>query len=154
MPTFATGWSPSKESYRLCLDEETEKPQRDTRNTSGRLHGASTRKITMWPHIFSLLSLFWKTQSRLTRSPRYVPLYSPSSTSECLNSLYETWYVCRDTWAHLNGVLHKSLPPVCVSVCVSLLGNSWTRHFLCSPCGIKASTRLVLPRTYYYIKKR
>jgi hypothetical protein len=36
-------------------------------------------------------------------------------------NLYETWYVCHGTWAHLNGVLHKSAPSVCVSVCVSLL---------------------------------
>jgi hypothetical protein len=35
----------------------------------------------------------------------------------CTN-LYETWYVCRGTWAHLNGVLHKSLWSVCVSLCV------------------------------------
>jgi hypothetical protein len=33
-------------------------------------------------------------------------------------NLYETRYVL-DTWAHLNGGLHKSLPSVCVSVCVS-----------------------------------
>jgi hypothetical protein len=35
-------------------------------------------------------------------------------------------YVYHGTWAHLNGVLHKSLPSVCVSVCVafpSLLGK-------------------------------
>jgi hypothetical protein len=41
-------------------------------------------------------------------------------------SLYETWYVHHGTWAHLNGVLHKSLSSVCVSECVSptlLLGN-------------------------------
>jgi hypothetical protein len=38
-------------------------------------------------------------------------------------NLYETWYVrvCHGNWTHLNGVLHKSLPSVCVSVCVSLL---------------------------------
>jgi hypothetical protein len=29
---------------------------------------------------------------------------------------HETWYVFHGTWAHLNGVLHKSLPSVCVSV--------------------------------------
>jgi hypothetical protein len=36
-------------------------------------------------------------------------------------NLYETWYLYNDNWAHLNGVLHKSLPSVCVSVCVSLV---------------------------------
>jgi hypothetical protein len=51
-------------------------------------------------------------------------------------SLYETYYVYHGTWVHLNGVLHKSLPSVCVSVCVSLLsllGNGSVkclRHFI------------------------
>jgi hypothetical protein len=35
-------------------------------------------------------------------------------------SLYETWYVYHVTWSHLSGVLHKSLPSVCVFICVSL----------------------------------
>jgi hypothetical protein len=51
------------------------------------------------------------------------PLYQPLNTS---TSLYETWYLYQNTWAHLNGVLHKSLPLVCVALCVSLqslLGN-------------------------------
>jgi hypothetical protein len=34
-------------------------------------------------------------------------------------NLYETWYVCHGTWAHVNGVLHKSFPYVFMSVCVS-----------------------------------
>jgi hypothetical protein len=38
-----------------------------------------------------------------------------------VTNLYKTWYVYRGTWVHLNGVLHKSLPSVCVSVCVSYL---------------------------------
>jgi hypothetical protein len=38
-------------------------------------------------------------------------------------NLYETWYfyVYYDTWTHLSGVLRKSLPSVCVTVCLSLL---------------------------------
>jgi hypothetical protein len=31
-------------------------------------------------------------------------------------NLYETWHVYHGTWAHLNGVLHKSLPSVCLYV--------------------------------------
>jgi hypothetical protein len=31
-------------------------------------------------------------------------------------NLYEIWYVYHGTWAHLNGVLHKSLPSVCLYV--------------------------------------
>jgi hypothetical protein len=33
-------------------------------------------------------------------------------------NLYETWYVYCGIWAHLNGILHKSLPSVCVFVCI------------------------------------
>jgi hypothetical protein len=46
----------------------------------------------------------------------------------CVNfwtDLYETCYVYYGTWAHLNGLIKKSLTSVCVSVCIalSLLGN-------------------------------
>jgi hypothetical protein len=34
-------------------------------------------------------------------------------------NLYETLYVYHGTWAHQNCIPHKSLPPVCVSVCVA-----------------------------------
>jgi hypothetical protein len=37
------------------------------------------------------------------------------------SNLYESWYVYPDIWVHLNGVLYKSLPLVCVSVRVFLL---------------------------------
>jgi hypothetical protein len=75
-------------------------------------------------------------------------------------NLYETWYVYYGTWAHLNGILHKSLSSVSVSVCVSPLSllhngsvntfprqlihetrkNFWTRRFLCGPCCIKGES--------------
>jgi hypothetical protein len=42
-------------------------------------------------------------------------------TFECLNQSLQTWFVYLGTWAHHNGVLHKSLPSVCVSVCMALL---------------------------------
>jgi hypothetical protein len=45
-------------------------------------------------------------------------------------NFYETWYVYHGTWAQLNGVLHKSLPPVCVSLCVSLIS-------LLGKCSVK-----------------
>jgi hypothetical protein len=34
-------------------------------------------------------------------------------------SLYKTWCAYHGTWAHLNSILHKCLPSVCVFVCVS-----------------------------------
>jgi hypothetical protein len=46
------------------------------------------------------------------------------------NNLHETWYVYHGTWAHHNGVPHKSLPSVSVSICVShpsLLGKGSVR---------------------------
>jgi hypothetical protein len=49
-------------------------------------------------------------------------------------NLYETWYAYHGTWAHFNGVLRKSLPSVCVSVCVSLI-----------PLSDKGSVKYILP---------
>jgi hypothetical protein len=56
-----------------------------------------------------------------------------SSPLNAWTNRYETRYVYHGTWAHLNGGLHKSLPSVCVSVCVSpleLLGNGSVYTFL------------------------
>jgi hypothetical protein len=39
-------------------------------------------------------------------------------TSEYIINFYETWYVYYETWANLNGVLHKSLPSVFVCLYV------------------------------------
>jgi hypothetical protein len=56
---------------------------------------------------------------------------SPYRLLNAWTNLYETWYVWHGTWAHLNCVLHKSLPLVCVCVCrcipLSLLGNGSVR---------------------------
>jgi hypothetical protein len=44
--------------------------------------------------------------------------------SNTWTNVSETWYVCHDTWARPNGVQHKSLPSVCVSVSLlSFLGK-------------------------------
>jgi hypothetical protein len=51
---------------------------------------------------------------------------TPPSPIQLLNAWtnrYETLYVYHGTWAHLNSVVHKSLPSVCVSVCVSLFSS-------------------------------
>jgi hypothetical protein len=62
--------------------------------------------------------------SRLTRSSSCLCIYvSLLWTFECLNQ-YLWNLVCtvyHGNWAHLNGILHKSLPSVCVSICISLL---------------------------------
>jgi hypothetical protein len=77
-------------------------------------------------------------------------------------NLYETWYVYHDAWVHLNAVLHKSGPLVCMCIiagqrlCENVTAatntqarkmNCWTRSFLCGPCRFKERRRLVLPRT-------
>jgi hypothetical protein len=56
----------------------------------------------------------------------------PNQLMNAWTSLSETRYVYHGTWAHLNGVLYKSLPSVCVPVCVSLLsllGNGSVNTF-------------------------
>jgi hypothetical protein len=55
---------------------------------------------------------------------------SPLSTFDYLANLYEPWYVYHGTWAHLSGVLHKSLPSVCVCMCIFLIvARQWLdRH--------------------------
>jgi hypothetical protein len=75
-------------------------------------------RTTRSPFIFSLLSLLWKNKSRLMRSPCWVSVYPSYQLLNGWTNLYETWYVYHGTWVHLNGVLHKSLPSVCVSICV------------------------------------
>jgi hypothetical protein len=48
----------------------------------------------------------------------------PLSTSECLNNLFEIWYLHHGTWPQLKGVLHKSFPSVCVyKLTVARLGR-------------------------------
>jgi hypothetical protein len=73
--------------------------------------------------IFSLLSLFWKNKSMLMRSSCCACLcVSLLSNLNAWTNLYETWYAYHGTWAHLNGILHKS-PFVCMFILLSLLGN-------------------------------
>jgi hypothetical protein len=48
-------------------------------------------------------------------------------------NIYETWYVYNGNWTHLNGVLHKSFPLVCVSACVSLLSLLGNGSVKCIP---------------------
>jgi hypothetical protein len=60
----------------------------------------------------------------------------------------ETLYIRHSTRAHLNGVLHRSLPSICVCISIPLIvarqrpgrhvpaakKNCWRRRFLCGPC--------------------
>jgi hypothetical protein len=57
----------------------------------------------------------------------------PCQLLNAWTNLYETWHVYHGNWAHLGGVLHKSLPSVCVSVCVSLLSLLGNGSVKCLP---------------------
>jgi hypothetical protein len=61
----------------------------------------------------------------------------PQQLLNAWTSLYEIWYVYSGTWAHLNGVLHKSLPSVSVTE-LSLLGEGSVK---CNPSFV-ATLRL------------
>jgi hypothetical protein len=73
--------------------------------------------------------LSWKNKSMLMRSfcclclclfiCLCVSVFPPHQYLKAWTKLYETWYVYHGTWAHLKGVLHKSLPWISVSLCVS-----------------------------------
>jgi hypothetical protein len=81
-----------------------------------------TRKPTRSADV-CLRSLFWLVLAYFSKAGLCVCMSVYSLPPELLNAwtdLYETWYVYRGTWAHLNSILHKSLPSVCVcvSVCV------------------------------------
>jgi hypothetical protein len=54
--------------------------------------------------------------------------------SNAWTNLYETRYVYHGTWAHPNGVLHKSLPSVCVSVYPPI--NFWMPEPICMKLGM------------------
>jgi hypothetical protein len=74
------------------------------------------------------ISLFWKNGSGLMRSPFSLYIRPPPSTFEWPNQ-YLWNLVCTvyyGTWTHLNSLRHKSLPSVCVCMCIPLflLGNS------------------------------
>jgi hypothetical protein len=84
----------------------------------------------------------------------------PYSFLNAWTNLYETSYIYHGTWGYFNSTLHKPLPSVCMSVCVSLLlllGNGsentfpsnrihttieelWMCHFLCGLCLIKGDS--------------
>jgi hypothetical protein len=59
----------------------------------------------------------------------------PSHLLNASTNVYETLYVrvYHCTRAHLNGVLHKSLPSFCVSVCISLLSLLGKGSVKCIP---------------------
>jgi hypothetical protein len=56
--------------------------------------------LSVWLRVYIYVSLFW--------------------TFDSWTSPHETLYMYHDSWFHLNGVRHKSLPLFFVSVCASL----------------------------------
>jgi hypothetical protein len=66
--------------------------------------------------IISQLSLFWEIKGGLCNHHAVCVCVSLPSTFEWMNQSLWYFYVYHGTWAHLNGVLHKSLPLVCLYV--------------------------------------
>jgi hypothetical protein len=94
-------------------------------------HAAKDRYNRKLFTIFSLPSLVWKNKSSLMKSSCYlcVCLYPPLLTFECINqSLWNLVY--HSTWAHLNSILHKSLPSVCVSSLSKGLVNPFPQQWI------------------------
>jgi hypothetical protein len=50
-----------------------------------------------------------------------VCVYPPYQILNAWTNIYETWNVYHCTWTHLTVELHKSLPTICKSTCVSFL---------------------------------
>jgi hypothetical protein len=101
---------------------------------------------------FSLISLLWKKLKQA---------YVVSFLSKTWTNVYETWYVYHSTSPRLKGVIHKSLPSICMYVyLITLLGNGsalprerihtqqqrscLTRRVLRSPCSLEWSRRLAV----------
>jgi hypothetical protein len=128
--------------------------------------------------IFSPLSLFWKKIEVRFWDHLAVYVSPPYQLLNASTNLYEIWYIVyQGTWVHLNGVLHKFLPSVCVPVCitpVSLLCNGSvnmfsrqrihatmkncrTRRFLCGSCPIRwkwtinSSLNLLSFHTFHFL---
>jgi hypothetical protein len=99
--------------------------------------------------IFGVFSLFWRNKSRLMPTWRCLPVFPPYQLLNGWTSLYEIYYAYYGTWAHLNGVLHKSLPSVSMYIYIIVarqrLGKNVTsatnihatRSFLCGTYRIK-----------------
>jgi hypothetical protein len=101
-----------------------------------RLHGAAFQEITLF--IMNLYMPFLAYSPKVglyDLHPVCVSVYPPYKLLNAWTNLYEIWNVrlYHDTWAHLSGVLHKSLPSVCVSVCVSLLLLQGSGSVKCIP---------------------
>jgi hypothetical protein len=85
------------------------------------IEGILKAQTAWWSHkpvfIFNLRSLL----DLCNHHAAYVPLNPPLLTVECPNRIFKkTWCVHHGTWAHLRGVLHKSLQSICVSIYASL----------------------------------
>jgi hypothetical protein len=64
--------------------------------------------------------------------------------SNAWTNLHETWYVYHGTWADLNGLLHESLPSVCVCICIprNVARQRLSKHILAAT-DIYSNRRIV-----------
>jgi hypothetical protein len=82
-----------------------------------------TDRLLCWRPCYTLssFSAYFPKLRLCDLHPVCLSVIPPHQILNGLTDLYETWYVYHGNWANLNGVLHKCLTSVCMSVCVSLL---------------------------------
>jgi hypothetical protein len=80
---------------------------------------------------------------------------SPYQLLNACTNLYETWYAYRWNWAHLNGVLHKTLPSVCVCMCIDpVVAKQRLGRHVSATTNTRHSTskRIVWPVIFYAVR--
>jgi hypothetical protein len=100
--------------------------------------------------ILSLCSLFWKDKSK-SSAITTLSVYAPYQRLNGWTSLYETRYVYHGTWAHLNGVLHKSLISVCLSVYPTIIARQWLGKNVTAATNIHATVKELLDSSFYML---
>jgi hypothetical protein len=114
---------------------------------------------------FKLHSFFWRNKCGLMRPSFCVSVCPCVHVSMCLSvypqlsndgtNFYEIWYIHHGTWAHLNGVHHKSLLLICVCMCIplSFLGNRSVKNICRSNKCAQNNWRIVGCIIFYAVHK-
>jgi hypothetical protein len=83
--------------------------------------------------------------------PVCVHVNPPYQFLSAWTNIYETCYVYNGNWVPLNGVLHKSLPSVCVSACVSTLSLLTTARLSVSLHSVLGNSSVnTIPRQWIH----
>jgi hypothetical protein len=93
------------------------------RKTKGCLYRLSNRLMINFVSVF-IFSFICKPTFFILKKKMEIGLWDHLAVCVSMNTwtyIYETWYAYHGSWAHLNGILHKSLSSVSKSIYVSLL---------------------------------